>query len=217
MASKRSYHHGNLRQALIDTALELVREVGPQQLSLREVARRLGVSSGAPYRHFASRRALLTAVAEEATARLGVGMRKAAAAHPQGSLRQVEALGRAYLEWAERSPMHFRVVSGRDQIDYAASPGMDRLNKELRSLAVQALAGAQQQGEALACNADDLAVLARATVYGLARMQHDGHFVQWGPGTDRGWERAHELLALFVSLLRARAGVPPIAAGCSPP
>lgn len=205
MASKRSYHHGNLRQALIDTALELVREVGPQQLSLREVARRLGVSSGAPYRHFASRRALLTAVAEEATARLGVGMRRAVAAHPDGGLPQVQALGQAYLEWAEHSPMHFRVVSGRDQIDYAASPGMDRLNRELRALAVQALAGAQRQGEATACNADDLAVLARATVYGLARMQHDGHFAQWGSVPGQDWERARELLALFVSLLQARA------------
>lgn len=206
MASTRPYHHGNLRQALIDTALELVRETGPQQLSLREVARRLGVSPGAPYRHFASRRALLTAVAEEATARLGVGMRKAVAAHPQGGLRQVQALGQTYLEWAERSPMHFRVVSGRDQIDYAASPGMGLLNGELRSLAVQALAGAQQRGEAVACDADDLAVLARAVVYGLARMQHDGHFAQWGQGNDRGWERTHELLALFISLLQARTG-----------
>src|SRR6185436_3917391 len=66
---RRDYHHGNLRQALIDAALELVREGGGEAVSVREAARRAGVSAGAPFRHFPTRAALMTAVAEESMRR----------------------------------------------------------------------------------------------------------------------------------------------------
>ena len=55
----KRYHHGNLRQAVIDTALLLAEESGDERISLREVARRIGVSSGAPFRHFADHTALM--------------------------------------------------------------------------------------------------------------------------------------------------------------
>ena len=64
-----SYHHGNLREALIDAAVQLVEEGGPENVSVREVAKRAGVSPGAPFRHFSSKTALMTAVAEQAMSR----------------------------------------------------------------------------------------------------------------------------------------------------
>src|SRR3954465_4440649 len=68
-AARRGYHHGSLREALIAATLDLLEEGGPEQVTVREAAKRAGVSSGAPFRHFPTRTALLTAVAEEAMGR----------------------------------------------------------------------------------------------------------------------------------------------------
>src|SRR3979490_2876367 len=65
----KPYHHGDLKRVLIDAALGLVEEGGAEAVSVREAARRAGVSPGAPFRHFPSRVALMTAVAEEAQRR----------------------------------------------------------------------------------------------------------------------------------------------------
>ena len=67
--AQKSYHHGDLRRVLIDAALKLAEEGGPEAISVREAARRAGVSPGAPFRHFESRAALMAAVAEEAQQR----------------------------------------------------------------------------------------------------------------------------------------------------
>src|SRR6266540_5232917 len=64
-ARRKAYHHGDLRRALVDAAIELVRDRGPDGFTLREAARRVGVSQTAPYRHFATKDALLAAVAEQ--------------------------------------------------------------------------------------------------------------------------------------------------------
>src|SRR5258708_23616495 len=72
--ARRNYHHGNLRQALIDAALELVREGGGEAVSVREAARRAGVSPGAPFRHFPTRTALMTAGSEESMRRFRAGV-----------------------------------------------------------------------------------------------------------------------------------------------
>src|ERR1700686_4544319 len=75
--SDRPYHHGNLRAALLEQAERTVRERGVQDLSLRELARAVGVSHGAPRRHFPDRQALLDALAEAGFARLGAELRDA--------------------------------------------------------------------------------------------------------------------------------------------
>src|SRR5260221_12179552 len=69
----KPYHHGDLRRVLIDAALQLVGEGGADAVSVREAARRAGVSPGAPFRHFPSRDALMNAVAEEAQRRFRAG------------------------------------------------------------------------------------------------------------------------------------------------
>jgi AcrR family transcriptional regulator len=98
----RRYHHGNLRAALIEAALSLLAEGGPAVLSLREVARRAGVSHAAPYRHFDDRAALLSALAEHAFVELEQRL--------VASDRSLEALGRAYLEFALDHPERFRLM-----------------------------------------------------------------------------------------------------------
>jgi AcrR family transcriptional regulator len=77
VANRDSYHHGDLRAALVDAALALIAERGVDALSVAEAARRTGVSPGAPYRHFPTRRALLTATAVRAAELLAAELRDA--------------------------------------------------------------------------------------------------------------------------------------------
>jgi AcrR family transcriptional regulator len=101
------YHHGDLRRALIEAGLALLAEQGPEQLSLRAVARRVGVSAMAPYRHFEDREALLAALAEQGFARLADSMRDALAPGPPDRL---VALGEAYVRFALAHPALFRLM-----------------------------------------------------------------------------------------------------------
>src|SRR5271167_4183220 len=105
MPSARPYHHGNLKQALIDAAVALIAEVGPQGFTLREVARRAGVSHNAPYRHFLDKDDLLAAVAAEGFERLNESMTKAMRKGRTGA-EQLRLAGRGYVEFALRSPQH---------------------------------------------------------------------------------------------------------------
>jgi AcrR family transcriptional regulator len=114
---------GDLRRALLDAAAQAVAVEGPEHLSLREVARRLGVSHAAPAHHFGDKAGLLTALATEGFDRFVVDLAAAApasSASPAGARRRslVEAtpvarlagLGRAYAAFADRHPGHFAVM-----------------------------------------------------------------------------------------------------------
>lgn len=169
----RAYHHGKLREALIEATLQLVEEGGPEAVTVREAARRSGVSSGAPFRHFPNRTVLMTAVAEEATRRLHAAVLAAVEPIADEPPRvQLRAIGRAYLRWASDNPTHFAVVSNRGLIDYENSLSMKRDNEDIQALMGRLLdAAGAPAGAKLA---------ARALVYGLARMRIDGHLPQWG-------------------------------------
>src|SRR5205809_251901 len=90
----KSYHHGDLRRVLIEAALDLVEQGGVEAVSVREAARRAGVSPGAPFRHFQSRSALIAAVAEEAQRRFRAEIATAIAEAPGGDpLARFRAIG----------------------------------------------------------------------------------------------------------------------------
>src|SRR5246500_5514477 len=110
MSSKATYHHGDLRAALVRAAIELLEESGKTALSLRAVARRAGVSPAAPYRHYADREALVSAVA-------GLGYRELAErlveAHPSPSTpEQLTSVAVAYVQFALERPALFRIMFG---------------------------------------------------------------------------------------------------------
>ena len=103
---RRGYHHGNLREALIDAALTLLAEKGPGGFTIAEAARLAGVSSAAPYRHFRDAAALLAAVAERGYERFAIALAQAwndGRPEPE-PLRAFEALGQAHLAFARREP-----------------------------------------------------------------------------------------------------------------
>jgi AcrR family transcriptional regulator len=201
--SARGYHHGNLRQALLEAALELAQRHGPERVSVREAARQIGVSPAAPFRHFPNRRALMTALAEEAGERLRIEVHKAMGGRQGSPLQRLRSLGRGYLQWAMRHPSHFKIISARDQIDLDGSVSLRTSIGDVRALTEQTLTEAQQQGEVDAVHeVAALALLSRATVYGLARMQHDGHLGQWGVAAGDEAAAMTDTLDLLIALMR---------------
>lgn len=100
--TQRPYHHGNLRTALLVQAERTVREQGVDQLSLRELARQVGVSHGAPRRHFPDRQALLDALAEAGFERLGAELQSAVARAGDDFEARLRATAAAYVRFATR-------------------------------------------------------------------------------------------------------------------
>src|SRR5260221_13410118 len=121
------YHHGDLRRVLIDAALQLAGEGGAEAVSVREAARRAGVSPGAPFRHFPSRVALMTAVAEEAQRRFRAEIDAALSEAPADDpLARFRSFGLAYLRWAMRNPAHFEIISNGRFFDHGRATPLSR-------------------------------------------------------------------------------------------
>jgi AcrR family transcriptional regulator len=107
---RRSYHHGNLREALVEAALDLIAEKGPAGFTFAEAARQAGVSPAAPYRHFRDRDALMADVARRGFARFEQQL-AAAWAEGRPNLREAfERLGKAYLVFARTEPAYFSAM-----------------------------------------------------------------------------------------------------------
>jgi AcrR family transcriptional regulator len=109
-SERRGYHHGNLREALIDAALELIAAKGPAGFTIAEAARLAGVSPAAPYRHFRDAEALLAEVAVRGFERLEEALTKAWANGTPSPSRAFEALGRAYLTFARDEPAYYAAM-----------------------------------------------------------------------------------------------------------
>jgi AcrR family transcriptional regulator len=198
-----TYHHGNLREALVEATLRLLEEGGPEHVTVREAGKRVGVSSGAPFRHFPTRTALLTAVAEQAMGRFRAEIDGALAHATQDDpLARFRAVGTAYLRWALRNPTHFRVISDRSLIDFEGSEVLRRENREIRDLMEELLMEAQRRGLLRPMDVTVVPVAARALVYGLARMHVDGHLAQWDVMPDHAEGQLHAALDLIIGTLR---------------
>lgn len=200
--ARNNYHHGNLREVLIAATIELVEEGGPENVSVREAAKRAGVSPGAPFRHFSSKTALMTAVAEQAMAMLRSEVVSAVEGVSKGDpLVRFAAIGSAYLRWAIHNPTHFQIISTRSLIDWGSSASLSEDNKLVRSLMEEAIDDAQAMGVLRTISIAETYVAARAIVYGLARMYIDGHFAQWAVSGQAAELTVQAVLKQFVALL----------------
>jgi len=172
MTKQKSYHHGNLRESLLRAAISLIAEVGPTAFTLREVARRAGVSHNAPYRHFDSKEDLLAAVAAEGYRELTGAMRLAAAKQSR-AVDRLKHAGLAYIEFALQRPEHFMVMFDAPMAgEHGRSE--DREAKEAFTTLVE-LVNASQQGKQLP-EGDPLqfALLAWTMVHGVAKLAITG-------------------------------------------
>jgi len=109
---RTTYHHGNLRPALIAGASALLEREGPLGVTLRGAARQAGVSQAAPYRHFASKSALLAAVAEAGFESLTHAMSRAARRHRNTPAGALEAMAKAIVRFAAEHPSRYRLMCG---------------------------------------------------------------------------------------------------------
>jgi AcrR family transcriptional regulator len=203
MAEQKPYHHGDLRRALVDAALHLAAEGA--EVSVREAARRAGVSPGAPFRHFPSRDALMTAVAAEAQRRFrGEIERALAAAPPDDPLAQIRSLGLGYLRWAMKNPAHFEIISTGKYFDHDASGALSNDNAEIIAMMARLLGEAAAQGKLRHGDLKRTQIAARALVYGFARMLIDGHFPRWGVAADEVEPLAEGIVDLFIDGIALR-------------
>jgi AcrR family transcriptional regulator len=108
--SKKGYHHGNLRQALVEAALELITEKGPQGFTLSEAAKEAGVTPAAVYRHFAGRDDLIAEAARQGYEIFAALMEFAFNEGKPSALAAFEATGRAYLAFARQYPGHYQAM-----------------------------------------------------------------------------------------------------------
>ena len=160
-----AYHHGDLGRALIDAALVAIAKDGLEGLNLRDLARQLGVSPAAPYRHFADKDALVRAVAADIAARYAAELAEAAAEAPPDPLSQFRATGIAAVRFAVRHPAHFRVVYDRGL--HAHQPAEADPTRA-------ALAAAQAAGAIAPIPIDLVLLTAQCAIYGLSRLIVDG-------------------------------------------
>ncbi len=200
---RRAYHHGDLRRVLVHEALRLAAEGGIEAINIREAARRAGVSPGAPFRHFADRRALLAAVAAEAQRRfraeIEIALRDAPTDDP---LAQFRAIGLAYLRWAMRNPTYFEVISDGRVFNHEESGALSDDNKEIMALVDRALSEAVNKGQLSFGDVDKVRIAGRALVYGFARMAIDGHFARWGVDAGAAEATAIAMLDFFIDRVR---------------
>jgi len=177
---RTTYHHGDLRNALLEEAVRLVARRGVEGFSLREAARALGVSPTAAYRHFADKGSLLGAVASEGFARLATAMERAMArveapaGSPAHAVATLGAVGEAYVEFALRHPSHFRVMFGPWMKDAAGcEPGVSPSGKGAYQLLTDALDGLVASGAVTAEARAGAEIVAWASVHGFAALVVD--------------------------------------------
>ncbi len=131
--SKRGYHHGNLRQALIDAALELIEAQGPQGFTLSDAAKSAGVTPAAVYRHFAGREDLIAEIARQGFEIFADLMDHAFNSGKPSALAAFEATGRAYLAFARKFPGHYMAMF-ESGIPLNASPDLARAAERSRQV-----------------------------------------------------------------------------------
>lgn len=152
-----AYHHGDLRQTVLRAAGELLEKEGLKAITLRELARRAGVSHNAPYRHFPDRDSVLAALAAEGFNMLGDALER----------RPMREMGEAYVEFALAHPQRFRLMFG----------GLIKLEQRDQ----RAYEGLMKSFADLGEDARYAAAAAWAMVHGLSHLLLDGHFA----GRDR--------------------------------
>jgi AcrR family transcriptional regulator len=167
------YHHGNLRQVLLEEAAEAIQEDGVGGLSLRDLARRVGVSHGAPARHFADKAALLTALATDALERFQAALLGGMAEAGDSALDRHRAIGMGYVRFAIEHPAYFRLMTSRRDF-FEPDDEFDAAYQRLFETIREATIAAQREGWATGRDPDDLLLASWSVVHGFAMLWVEG-------------------------------------------
>jgi len=174
-----AYHHGDLREALITAALQEAEQGGPEVISIKALAKKLGVSQPAPYRHFADREALLAAVAAEAFRQFSAELRKAI--DKPGKRSKLSRFARAMLDFGLRRNGIFRLMFASRVIACAATDSeLHATARETFALLVDAL-----EAPAVGLLRERQALKIWASLHGVVMLAEQGLFTGQMSGTTR--------------------------------
>jgi AcrR family transcriptional regulator len=198
-ATGRAYHHGDLRQALLSTAEALLEEKGVEGFTLRECARRAGVSPAAPAHHFGNMTGLLTAIATLGFEGLAEAMESAAAESEGTPADRLRAIGLGYIRFALSHPARFRVIFGRFPLD-RGNMALAAAGKRAFGILAQTIALQPRHGGRMDKAAQADLILAWSTVHGFANLALDGQmpFID-GPDRDDALDAMAQRVARLLS------------------
>lgn len=182
-ASERPYHHGDLRRALIDTALQVMREERNWQFTLREIARRAGVSHAAPYKHFPDKGALLNALATIGFDQLRMALIRAqseAGGEPRAALLP---MARAYVDYGVENPALYRLMFGvESRTQYDVHLGESAIG--LFETVMEVLGRGQSDGVFNRRPVRDQATACWSLLHGMTMLSIDGLLLPEKVGTE---------------------------------
>ena len=164
-----TYHHGDLRAALVEEAATMISEGGATSVTMRAIGARLGVSRAAPYRHFPDKTALLVAVAVEGFRRLNHRLRASGAA-TGSSVEQLRHMGEQYVRFALENPAHYRLMYGREALARQDHPELRDAAGALLEHLIGVIRVDQERDEIERKDPRAQAYVAWSAVHGLASL-----------------------------------------------
>lgn len=169
-----TFHHGDLRRALLEGAMLLLEREGPLGVGLRAAARLAGVSQTAPYRHFPDKESILAALAEEGLRELGDRMAAAALEHSADPRSGLFTIAETYVAFAAERPNLFRLMFGPQVADKRRCPAVEAAGHRAYQVLTDTLEAAQRAGQILPGDIQILALTRWTCVHGLASLILDG-------------------------------------------
>lgn len=197
----RSYHHGDLRTALIESALAILDEKGPRGLTIREVATRVGVSHTAPYRHFRNKSELVTAVVERGFELLQETMAREQAAAGEDPLARFAAAGAAYIAFGRTWPAYYRVMFSGDLLNRDGDEALGHTSDTAFEDMTRTLEECQRQGIVPQADPKLQAVWIISAVHGFLSLANDRRIARFlGDDADDDAVLEYIMTAIYLGL-----------------
>ena len=174
MTSRANYHHGDLRQALIDAACSHLRLHGADSLSLRALARDIGVSQTAPYRHFESRNALFAAIAIHGFELLTAKLQRTSNLFPDTRTALLE-VGIAYVDWAVANQEKYQMFFDSSLVDFSDYPDLQSAGSECFEVLMTLIRRGLAEELLRKKPPEELAAILWAGIHGIASLLQARH------------------------------------------
>ena len=202
-AKTRAYHHGDLKNALVAAALQLIAAKGARALSLREVARATGVSHASTYRHFPNKESVLATIAEQGFRELTQQMRDAALQSSSGPLQSLHRVGLAYVAFGVAHPHQLQIMFGDLISSHAAYPSLLEASSAAFEVLASSVRAGQKEGFIRESDERLVSLAAWSQVHGLALLIASGQIPSEGSAPLQPQTLADAVLTLLQTGLAA--------------